>query len=377
VIELGEMRMLKNTSLIACFFLLYLLGANALASTPDLSFADWSVNARPSLAVNPPSNETVLAFLAKMEGIAPNFAICSAQFVNLRHSNNLSLVVSASYGRFCDLSIYDKTPSGFEVNALQIGQYTEGPEIKDLGGNGNFEIIVPTDFTEYQGAQYCVAQWPVIYAWTGNAYSDVSSRYKGYYEKQLTSLQKQIAQAEAQKQSEQLSGAQGSGVVAGTGDTAPAVQQSADNGSEVTNEISPPIQSQTGEYGPSASFGSVMSPPVQQVTVPPPPDSQGLNCTKAEAAKIERYLSISRDAGIGDAIKWANSDNPYERAFAADVLGDIATPEAIDDLRTLSHDPDNSVALSAKTYLEDQSPVVYTVDRELIAVKVSAPSQSQ
>lgn len=134
----------------------------------------------------------------------------------------------------------------------------------------------------------------------------------------------------------------------------------------------------TGEYGPIASAGAAFehsyTPP--QLPASPPPDRDGLDCTKAEAAKIERFLDVPRDAGMSDAIKWANSGDPYDRAFAADVFGDIATPEAISYLRTLSHDPDSDVAISGKYSLEqaNQGPVAHTVDQESIAAPAVAPS---
>jgi hypothetical protein len=36
-----------------------------------------------------------------------------------------------------------------------------------------------------------------------------------------------------------------------------------------------------------------------------------------------RFLGISRDAGMSDAIKWAESDDPHDREFAIGVLVDM------------------------------------------------------
>jgi hypothetical protein len=100
----------------------------------------------------------------------------------------------------------------------------------------------------------------------------------------------------------------------------------------------------------------------------------GLNCTKAEAAKIERFLGISSDAGMNDAIKLANSDDADDRAFAAYVLADIATPEAMRYLRILSNDPDRVVATLGKSGLE-HVPVVHKVSEEFIAESAVSPSK--
>jgi hypothetical protein len=244
------------------------------------------------------------------------------------------------------------------MSNLPIG-HTEGPELKDLAANGNLELIVPTDLSDYQGGGYCVAQWPVIFAWTGNGYGDVSTYYKRYYEQQLAYLQKRIALAETQKeQAEQGTAAQVAESAASAGSVVPARPQSA-------GKSSPPVPSRTGAY----TFGPVVqasAPPRPMDT--PPPDSEGLNCTKAEAAKIQRFLGISRDAGMSDAIKLASSDDPKDREFAADMLADIGTPDAIEYLRTLSHDTNSGVATSGKFALKQvsQGPVTYTVDRESI-----------
>jgi len=74
-------------------------------------------------------------------------------------------------------------------------------------------------------------------------------------------------------------------------------------------------------------------------------------CPKAKVGKAERVLG-SRDAGLTDAIKWSESDDPQVRIFASYVLSDIGTPDAIRYLRTLSHDPDPRVAKFGKELLE-------------------------
>jgi hypothetical protein len=139
-----------------------LFGATALAEPPNVASMDWSVKASHNLAAEPPSDDAIVAFLAKLEGIPPNFVICSARFADLRHAADLSLVVSTADGRFCDLNIVDKTSSGFEVSNLQLAHYDNDVKIEDLGGNGELELIVPTDLTVYDGAQHCIAEWPVI-----------------------------------------------------------------------------------------------------------------------------------------------------------------------------------------------------------------------
>lgn len=313
-----------------------------------------------SLVVKPPSDEAIVTFVAKLEGIDPDFSICSSQFANLRRSGDLSLVVFTTDGRFCTPNIFDKGDSGFE--RYTFNEDSDTPKIKDLTGDGKLELVVPTALTAYLGGGHCRAWWPVIYAWTGSNYTDVSSKYKSYYGRQLASLQKQIEVAEEQKErAEQASASQGAEPAASPKILMQAVPSEEEKASE-------PVQGGYQSWLPVGS--STLQPPAL-----PPPDSSGLDCTKAEAAKIERFLG-SRDAGIADAIKWKNSNNPYDREFAAWVLADIATPEAISDLQTLSHDPDSQVVIGGKYGLKQamEGPEVYTVDGESIPEASSKPS---
>jgi len=317
------------------------------AATPNLASMDWSVKAQDDLAASPPSDQAVAALVAKLEGIAPNFTICSSHFANLRSSGNLSLIVSTSDGRFCDLNIIDKTSSGFNLSNLQIGHAADGAVTEDIAGNGHFELIVPTDFTDYQGAQHCVAKWTVIYAWTGRGYSDVSDQYKDYYARQLTSLKKEIAMIDAKKNmAEESSAASSPGPSSRTIAEAPsAINEDSQTQSE---------QMENGRSGSNGNFGAVLlqPPPVPQPLAAIRTDRFELDCTEAEASKIERFLGINQEAGMSDTIKWADSDDPGDREFAAAILADIATPDAVRDLHTLSRGSNGDVAIAAKYALK-------------------------
>ena len=191
----GDSTMPKRLRIIPLFALCCVFASSLWAAQPALVSADWSVKSPHSLATNPPSDDAVIALVEKLAD-QDRLSLCSSHFADLRHSGNLSLVVSVSDGRFCSLSIIDKTGPDFTAYAAEQAHYSLGPEIEDLAGNGNLEMIVDTEFTSWNGGgvmEPCVATWPVIYAWTGSGYTDVSSQYKGYYEQQLASLKKAMS----------------------------------------------------------------------------------------------------------------------------------------------------------------------------------------
>jgi len=97
------------------------------------------------------------------------------------------------------------------------------------------------------------------------------------------------------------------------------------------------------------------------------PDTLDLDCLKVEAAKMERFLGVAKDAGTADAIRWANSNSPEQRGFAAWIFGELRTPKALEYEQTLSRDPDPDVADAAKLEIKDwgkhKEPAVF--EREL------------
>jgi hypothetical protein len=342
---------------------------------------DWSVKAPHNLGANPPDDEVVRVFMSKLDdadGYPPGIGY--AHFADLEHSGTLSLLASECDGRACHLSLVDKTAGGFRRYSFDTARDIDSPEIKDLAGNGNLELILPADLSGYEGAVYCTAQWPVIFGWTGNGYRDVSSHYRSYYESQLVSLKKEIAAAEAQEErSEQGAEDQEPKPAASAASAAPVQQLPVNRDATLADARSLPAAPEP-PHGPSASFiitAIKPSPEPSPAALPPDtpePGGRGLNCTKVEAAKIERFLGISRDAGMTDAIKWADSDDPNDREFAAWTFADIATPHAIKYLHTLSQD--HQTASTAKLMLEqvNHGPVVYTVEEESIDLDAGTPS---
>jgi hypothetical protein len=333
-IELKDMRTAPNRYIVKIIAAIIIFVAIDLhsksllwAAQQELSKANWSATSAHNLATNPPSNREILTFIEKLRGLEGAYLhLCSSQFADLRHSGNLSLVASWSDGRFCDVEIFDKSTVGFEVYHVDDSQLVE---VKDIDGNGTLQVIADVDLTVWAGSNHCQASWPVIYAWTGNGYNDVSSKYRPFYEQRLDSLKKEIAALSSAAEQMQ----------------APPVNQEPAP-EPTTNRHLMLVPWRPGADLPPTEVPSPVATPAAKLNL------GNADCVKAEAAKIQRFLG-SPDAGMNYAIEWVNSDNPWTRDFASEVLFDMGTPEAIRYLETLSKDTNPMVAGSAKNYLDE------------------------
>jgi hypothetical protein len=353
--------------------------ARPAGSDEDLIHADWSVNAPHDLAHNPPSEKAVRDFLRNLANSVGSVTnqVCDVQFVDLRHNGTLSLVLGDDGGGTADCNyteIFDK--NGGTIEEHELDAYIETPGAQDIGGDGRNEVIVSdTAGSEYGGSLYgsstspyceicvtCTEYWPRVFAWTGSGYTDVSSQYPNYYERELASLKKQIAAINAAEAPARL--------------PAPA---------PTPIPIGIPFGSWSAPSSPGHEFGMVQErQESQQGATPSPtpeaqetPDPNELDCLKAEAAKIERHLGMSKDAGMSDVIKWANSNDPAQRDFATGVLSDIGTAEARRYEQTLSRDSDPNVAKSAKSGLDSwgKPETPDTFDDSTVQIKPKATDQ--
>ncbi len=306
------------------------VGASAAAPQTDVESADWSVNG--PIVKTPPSKEAVWSFINgfwRDDEASGN--LCSFRFVDLRHSGELSLVASYGAGSSVadcyQLTIFDKGP--VEVEAYDysgsLGYTNVNDVVKDINGNGHLQLIVPL-----AAASYCDYDWPSFYAWTGSGYTNVSSKYPKYYETWLASLKKQIAAMQAARQV----AAQATPTPSlGSGPTVSVLE---DRGH---SPYTPVRQQLAPEPAPPVSA---------EVQVP---TTLQFDCARAQADKIERFLG-SKDAGMLDAIRWANSGDAEERKLAASIFYHIGTSEARQYEQTLSRDPDRKVAERASRDLK-------------------------
>jgi hypothetical protein len=313
--------------------------ARAAVVEPDLASRDWSASVTHNLASNPPTAASLQAFVYTVEGsgvIDPSAGkVCDFTFADLRHSGSLSLVVSMQGGGNGDCNItdiIDKTPAGFEdytTNAVPEEE-TVGESIKDINKDGNLELILSGPiWVTGEGAARQECDWPLVFAWNGNGYADVSEQYKGYYKGYLKDLDEQIAAASEQ-------------TPAATYTTIPMVVQAPSNGG-------PP---------PGPAFVKVPVP-ATSLPVESAPDFD-LACGRIQVAKTEQFLGFHSDATMSTAIKDSESQSPDRRILATIIFSFVGSQEAKADLKTLANDPDVEVAKTAKDRLSDGlAPVQY------------------
>jgi hypothetical protein len=190
------MRHIATALLVGCCWLVAPLSAFSAnsASQTKLGLADWSEKASPNLATKPPSKEEVKNFInALVSDDELDEEVCSFRFANLQHGENLSLVVGTdSSGReLCnEIYIVNKVPSAFDVyNGVGSGGTDVSDDIESIQG----KLVYVGDSSLGMVKGQCYANWPVIYAWSGDSYKNESDRFKDYYQGQLERLKKTIS----------------------------------------------------------------------------------------------------------------------------------------------------------------------------------------
>ena len=177
----------------------------AIAGQPrpaPLASYNWSVSASPNLVTKPPPEKVVDRFIRYL---LPDYEdhealpklVCSFRFADLRNQGDLSLVVGidvSGRGLCSQAFIVDKTGSGFEIYDAggSVGAGADvSSSVDDIRHDGKFEYILDVYLGSLKGD--CVISWPVIYAWKGGAYRNVSDEYRGYYQRTLDSLSRRIS----------------------------------------------------------------------------------------------------------------------------------------------------------------------------------------
>jgi hypothetical protein len=347
----------KMTSVVLAFGLSCLLFSSGYAQTGtaklDLVSADWSVKNPHSLVSNPPAADIVWAFVNYLHDVGH---LCDFRFADLRHSGNLSLVVVIDTGATAGCAgtqIFDKTASGFEHYYIpaESGDSLRD-NIQDINHDGRYELILWGELapTETQSLS-CKAEWPMIFAWTGTAYADVSSQYRGYYEGYLKSLENHLAASSSPEEPQ-----------------APAIGQSSTPQPAVPAPVSGTVESEASN---GHGFERFVPATPQAAAPASTASSEDYDCKRIEVAKTQAFLGIHSDATMRDAIKDSESEDPGKRMLAAAIFSYIGTQEARQDLKELATDSDQEVAKVAKARLSgEQDPGDYQFDEEPISSRL-------
>jgi hypothetical protein len=331
--------MCRTWSVVSCLAVCCVLASTAWAGAaaakpPALASFDWSVNAAHNLAANPPTPDLVWKLINSASGNESGH-LCGFRFADLRHSGNFSLVMSVDGGGTGGCSetiIFDKRKSGFEIHS-SWASFSSDDGIQDINHDGKLELILwgPIGPGPDRLGEQCY--WPMVFAWTGNGYSEVSREYKRYYEQHLKILQEQIA---SEPSAEATPGSAALGMPARQPLVVPGVFQFGGGTS------APSSTSQAGSGG-----VALVPSPVASATAAPMSQAD-YDCDRIEAAKTEAFLGIRSDVTMSYAVKASESNNPYQRKLAAVLFSFVGTPEATTDLKELANDSDRGVAEAAK-----------------------------
>jgi len=341
------------------------------------------VNAAHNLASNPPSLDAVEDFTGRAIGESednPPVNVCEFRFADLRSSGDLSLIVSVDPGRGCtELYIFDRAPTGFELyhtTTVEVVGHDLANSVLDINHDGGHELVLWADLAPFAtGSSFdkigCGAQWPLIFIWTGNGYSEVGDQYKDYYRNYLKSVEAQLAAyssllAPPGAQTANSAPDIGSAKIAGH-----FAEQSSDAGGENPGLVGGPVH-----VTPAPTPGGAAIPAWAAHNEA----DRNYPCTEIEAAKTEAFLGIHSDSTMSAAIRGSESDNPNDRIVAAVIFSYLGTQEAEQDLKTLGNDADSRVARIAKetaSFGEDPGPRSRTIVREANYLELSEPRQSK
>lgn len=296
-------RILAFITIAACYGLMahstvHAAGAQT-ASPQNLASSDWSIKASPNLATNPPSLKVIERFTRSIENSAfgesflgdrGGTEICSFKFANLRNDGLLSLVVG--------IGVTERPGCG-NVYIIDKAKTARGFQLFQSGGGSDAGSDIPGSLKELRKAGKCeflientlgVLTGRCAAGWTA-IYAWTGANY--------TNVSDQFKDFYRQRLS------------------------------SITKTM--------------ATLGTEPGPDGYSRRDEP--------CLAAEAAMIQRFLGTSADAGMDQMATLANSKDPFEREFAADILGSFGDAKAHEYLEKLSEDPNKVVKLYAQNSL--------------------------
>lgn len=267
----------------------------------DLLSADWSVQAKPSVAERGFNKKAVAEFMDSLGGDPENPTkpeqIGDFQWVDVDKDGVYEFLVThaASRAFFGGPAIY-KVIGGKKVWHQSLGGWMLSDldgATKDLDGDGFPELILPILLSDYRGARV-MPVWTAVYKWNGEKYEEASAHFKEFYQK----------------------------------------------------EVLPEVEARIREVTERARRAGKTPAEYDEI------DEEILSAHQLIKDKIIRVTGEDPYAGVERARAWAKSPYPYVRENAIRVFEDIPGRYFQADLEVLAADPNPIVAMSAKMALE-------------------------
>lgn len=164
---------------------------------------DWNVLISQLHSETPPSDAKIQAFVlaavgAEPQVVASGVAVCSAGFFQIAESADESLVASLDVnGRhFCnEIEVIHGGSNGVMVQEIDAWEVDDVQEIvRGLGNNGKNVLVIPTEYSDYDGAE-CLATWDQVYVLQSGALVDRSAAFTDFYKERLEGLNAKLRQA--------------------------------------------------------------------------------------------------------------------------------------------------------------------------------------
>lgn len=134
--------------------------------------------------------------------LPPAEPVCSAAFARLSEDGAPALVASMDVnGRyFCnDFFVITRNEKTVMTQGLRVWEVDNARDVLvDLRHDGNLELVVPTEASDYEGANSCMEYWTRILALEHGKLTDESSNFTGFYRATLDSHMKELPTVKAE-----------------------------------------------------------------------------------------------------------------------------------------------------------------------------------
>ena len=172
---------------------------------------DWDALTSELQTNKPPSDAQIDSFVMAMiehvpdsgmqspdDAVSAGVSVCSANFFQISDSDGEILIASIDVnGRhFCNnVEVIHRGANGLMVQEIDVWEVDDVNDIvRDPGKDGKNELVVPTAYSDYNGAE-CLATWSRIYTLQSGTLVDRSAAFLQFYKERLDSLEASMQKA--------------------------------------------------------------------------------------------------------------------------------------------------------------------------------------